>query len=182
VAARPETLAEVENQVWRELTTATRDRAHAWRTCVLATADGARADARTVILREADRPAKRLRFFTDRRSPKVGQLLRQPHAMVVMWSASLAWQLRCSVLLSLDTAGDAARSAWARIALTPAAGDYLAPLAPGTPLDAAGADIDGGAHFAIVEAEVLSIDWLELQPSGHRRAVFDAEGARWVQP
>jgi hypothetical protein len=29
---------------------------------------------------------------------------------------------------------------------------------------------------------VQSLDWLELHPDGHRRAVFDAAGGRWVQP
>ena len=37
-------------------------------------------------------------------------------------------------------------------------------------------------YFAVVSAQVLSIDWLELHREGHRRAVFDAQGARWVQP
>ena len=35
---------------------------------------------------------------------------------------------------------------------------------------------------AIVEAAIVSMDWLELHTEGHRRAVFDAQGERWVQP
>ena len=38
------------------------------------------------------------------------------------------------------------------------------------------------AHFALIEATVDSIDWLELHAQGHRRAAFDAAGARWLQP
>jgi hypothetical protein len=34
----------------------------------------------------------------------------------------------------------------------------------------------------VVTAQVLTLDWLSLDPAGHRRAVFDAAGARWVQP
>jgi hypothetical protein len=34
----------------------------------------------------------------------------------------------------------------------------------------------------MVNAQVESMDWLELHPDGHRRALFDAEGGRWVQP
>ena len=30
------------------------------------------------------------------------------------------------------------------------------------------------AHFALVEAAVEAIDWLELHAQGHRRAAFDA--------
>jgi len=29
---------------------------------------------------------------------------------------------------------------------------------------------------------VQTTDWLSLDPSGHRRAIFDPAGARWVQP
>jgi pyridoxamine 5'-phosphate oxidase len=36
--------------------------------------------------------------------------------------------------------------------------------------------------FAVISATVTAIDWLELSAEGHRRAVFDAAGARWVQP
>ena len=38
------------------------------------------------------------------------------------------------------------------------------------------------AHFAVVSAEVYRLDWLELSPTGNRRAMFDDEGERWVQP
>ena len=38
------------------------------------------------------------------------------------------------------------------------------------------------AHFAVVVARVERIDWLDLDPAGQRRAVFDASGARWLQP
>ena len=37
-------------------------------------------------------------------------------------------------------------------------------------------------HFSSVNAEVLSLDWLELHPEGHRRALFSAGGPQWVQP
>jgi hypothetical protein len=29
---------------------------------------------------------------------------------------------------------------------------------------------------------VEAVDWLELHAEGHRRALFDAQGARWVAP
>ncbi len=37
-------------------------------------------------------------------------------------------------------------------------------------------------YFAVIDATIESIDWLELHPDGHRRAIFDGHGARWVQP
>ena len=65
--------------------------------------------------------------------------------------------------------------------MTRAAQDYLAPLPPGTALGTA-PQRESRAHFALVTAQVHTIDWLWLDPAGHRRAVFDDRGARWVQP
>ena len=47
---------EIREQIWRELTRASQDRHHAWRTPVLATVDGdGFANARVVVLRKVDR-------------------------------------------------------------------------------------------------------------------------------
>jgi hypothetical protein len=183
------TLPEVQAEVWQQLERATKDKQHAWRNTVLATVDGDAADARTVILREVDTHQRQLIFFSDDRAGKVSQLLSHPRATMVMWSPQLGWQLRCRVQLSLEMTGLAATSRWAGIKLTPASQDYLARLAPGTPLDAPHDNDSAHApaplereYFAVINAEVRAIDWLELHREGHRRAVFDEQGARWVQP
>ena len=190
------TLEAVQAEVWRQLLRATNDKHHAWRSVVLATATADGADARTVILREVDADARLLRIFTDQRAAKVAQLMSHPVGTVVMWSPALGWQLRCRVRLTVQSQGLAATSRWALVKLSPAAQDYLSPLPPGAAL--AGAELAGDSpgapsadaapvpapqpHFAIIEAQVLAIDWLELKRSGHRRALFDDAGARWVQP
>ena len=152
---------------------------------MLATVDGDVADARTVVLREVDSHRRSLRIYSDERAGKVAQLRRRPNAMLVMWSGEIGWQLRCRVHLTLEKPGPVVSCAWARIKSTPAAQDYLSPLPPGSPLTAA--DVPGHAavtqdHFAVIDAAVQAIDWLELHADGHRRAIFDAAGARWVQP
>jgi pyridoxamine 5'-phosphate oxidase len=186
-------LTDIEAEVWRQLERSTVEKQHEWRAPVLATVNGDGADARTVILREVDVQLKQLLSFTDDRAGKVAQLLSHPRATMVMWSRALGWQLRCKVLLSLEMTGLAATSRWARIKLTPAAQDYLARLPPGAPLakpldkradepELPTADPIKREYFAVVNAQVLAIDWLELHREGHRRAVFDEHGARWVQP
>ena len=179
------TLDEVEAAVWRELAACTKDRAHPWRTTVLATVDGERADARLVVIREVDARQKQILFYTDERAGKVRQLLNHPMGTLVMWSPALGWQLRCRVRLAVEMSGLAASSRWARIKLSPAAQDYLSPLPPGMPLDGQTPPTHGTVkrdYFAVIDATIDSIDWLELHRDGHRRAVFDAQGARWVQP
>jgi hypothetical protein len=194
------TLDELDAAIWRELSAAAADREHEWREVVLATTDGEVGDARTVVLREVEPEAHLLRIYTDERSGKVLQLRHRPQGTLLAWSRQRSWQLRCRVSLSLLTSGLAVSSRWARIRLSPSARDYLSPLPPGTPVaQAPSADavdrplgsplrspvrdtpVERGA-FAVIEAQVLSWDWLELHPQGHRRARFDATGGRWLQP
>ena len=178
------TLPEIDAAIWRELARAPLDRHHEWRTPILATVDGDTADARTVVLRETDTDARELRFFTDCRSAKVTQIARHPHGSLAMWSKRLSWQLRLRVRLQVHVEGLAVASRWARLKQSPAAQDYLSPLAPGSPLDAEapGRPAPERGHFALVTASVLAIDWLELHAEGHRRASFDAAGGLWLVP
>ena len=185
---RLQSLPEIDTALWRELSRAVRDRHHAWRFATLATvsaqADGVHPEARTVVLRDCDRDARSLLIYTDARSAKAQQAERRPQGVLVLWSPGLGWQLRLHVALVLHTSGLQVSSRWAQLKLTPAAQDYLAPLPPGTPLDtgAAPPDRDSRDHFAVLECQVQSTDWLELHRDGHRRARFDAEGARWITP
>jgi pyridoxamine 5'-phosphate oxidase len=186
---RLQSLPEIDAALWRELSRAVRDRHHPWRFATLATvsaqADGVHPEARTVVLRDCDRVARRLLVYTDARSAKVQQAERRPQGVVVAWSPALGWQLRLHVALVLHTSGLQVSSRWAQLQLTPAAQDYMAPLPPGTPQAGAGTavpDRDSRAHFAVLECQVQSTDWLELHRDGHRRARFDAEGSRWLVP
>lgn len=182
--ARLATLAEIEAAVWQELVRAARDKQHAWRLPVLATADGDVPDARTVVLRDVLPQQQELLIYTDARSAKARQLQAQPSGVLVMWSPALSWQLRLRVSLALETSGLRVSSRWARLGMTAAANDYLAPLPPGTAIGEPLAPArDSRSHFALITARVTALDWLELSPSGHRRALFsESEGARWVTP
>ena len=188
MSSRLTSLDQVAEATWRELAAAALDRGHEWQHPVLATVDGEVADARTVVLREVDVEQHLLRFYTDERAGKVAQLERHPLGTLVCWSRRLGWQLRLRVQLGLLTSGLAVSSRWAHIRLTPAAHDYLSPLPPGATLDepAPAGILRSSAvervAFSVVEAQVLSLDWLELHREGHRRARFDTAGARWLQP
>jgi hypothetical protein len=183
-APRLEDLAQIEAAVWRELQAAVSHHDHAWRVGVLATFDGNAADARCVVLREL--ATRTLLIYTDARSPKARHITAHPSGVLVLWSEALGWQLRVQLDLSLQTAGLAVSSRWARMKMTPAAHDYLSPLAPGSTLAQAprqvAPQIESRDHFAVIAAEVLALDWLELDARGHRRAMFDAAGPRWVAP
>ncbi len=174
--------------IWRELRHAVQTRDHPWRTPVLATTEAGIADARTVILREVDTAGERVVIYTDSRAAKAVQLRAEPSAMLVLWSPALGWQLRCRLVVQVPDQGLAVTSRWARIGLSRSATDYLSPMAPGAELDStpsAPPTRQGPIehhHFGMLDGQVLSVDWLELHPAGHRRARFDRQGARWLQP
>jgi pyridoxamine 5'-phosphate oxidase len=183
LSARLESLQAIEAELWRELQAAPRDKLHPWRTPVLATTDGQVGDARTVILRESDHAQARLLVYTDARAGKVAQIGEHPLGTLVMWSPAMGWQLRLRVHLQTVTDGLELSSRWARLKLSPAANDYLSPQAPGTPLEHALDTRGDRAHFALLQAQVLSIDWLELHVQGHRRARFGNHTTPcWLQP
>lgn len=180
---RIETLALVHDACWQELAKAPRNKAHAFRVMGLATVDGEVADLRSVVLREVLADERTLVFFTDARSPKVAQIQRQPAGTLLAWCERLSWQLRLRVQLEVQTSGLAVSSRWARLKMTPAAQDYLSPLPPGAPVEHPLPERSSREHFAVVQARVLSIDWLELHAEGHRRAAFDGQGqGRWLTP
>jgi pyridoxamine 5'-phosphate oxidase len=183
MSTRLETLDAIEAALWRELQAAPRDKNHPWRAPVLATTDGEVGDARTVILREVEPAQTALLMYTDVRAGKVVQIAAHPRGTLVMWSPALGWQLRIRVHLQAVTDGLERSSRWARLKLSPAANDYLSSQAPGDPLDSALSARGERAYFALLEARVLSIDWLELHAQGHRRARF-SNGATpcWLQP
>lgn len=189
---RLQTLAEVEAAIWREIGLALQDSRHEWRTPVLASADGDGADARTVVLREVNPEAKALAIYTDARAAKVRQLQARPRCSLVMWSPRLGWQLRLRANVHVHTDGLAVSSRWAGLRMSPAARDYLSPLAPGAALEVAPGEsldhqtADSAAtqreHFAVLIASVEAIDWVELHAQGHRRARFTATQAQWLVP
>jgi hypothetical protein len=184
----PEVLAELASRLWDELVLATSTRGHAWRTPALATVglDGA-PELRTVVLREVDPDQHRVVLYTDARSPKVAQLAQEPRASLLLWSADLGWQLKLSLAVTVETTGLGVSSRWARLKMSPSAQDYLSPLPPGSRLDPADRQAlperDSRAHFAVLNTQVLSMDWLQLDRAGHRRARFTAgEPPVWLQP
>ena len=191
--SRLQELDEIETSIWSELENcvAARPRSgsadadagqpHEWRVAVLATVDDGQADARSLVLREVDAAERRLVFYTDARSPKVRQIEQSPQGTLIFYSRELGWQLRMQVRLNVETSGLAVSSRWAKLQTTAGARDYQSVAAPGRPLDAPLSELGVRGHFAMIEAMAETVDWLELHPDGHRRAVLGSRGSRWVQ-
>lgn len=184
---RLETQSEIRHQIWKELGRATQDRHHAWRTPVFATSgiDGG-VNARTVVLRSVDAHERKFQIYTDARSCKAEDLSSQPNAVFVFWSARLRWQLRARVHVSVQTSGSQVDRLWSQVKHTSSASDYLSPLPPGAhispshqPADSSGNNTN---YFALLTAQILDLDWLELSSTGHRRARIANDAWEWLVP
>jgi pyridoxine/pyridoxamine 5'-phosphate oxidase len=177
---------DIRQQIWKELGRASVDRHHAWRTPVLATVgcDGL-PNARTVVLRKVDANQQTLCVYTDARSAKVSELAKEPEALFAFWSPRLNWQLRVKVAMVVTTDGPELEAIWQQVQQSAAAADYMATAAPGTERPEAYSSADtrsGDHHFALLNASVLEIDWLELGQGGHRRARLSADNWQWLIP
>lgn len=185
--------SEILGQIWQLLSRGAVDRRSPLHTPTVAsiTPDG-RPDARVMVLRKAEQTPARLRFHTDARSPKCAALDGQ-HVTVLGYDAPHAIQLRIHGYGVVQTQGHEADAAWAASSLF-ARRCYLAQDPPGTSLAAPGSnlppEIEGQQpteaqitparpNFALLIVRVLSIDWLHLANTGHRRARFTRSAADW---
>lgn len=184
----PDDLGEMLADVWQRLGRAAKDRRAAMHTPVVATiaADGSPSQ-RVMVLRAFDRASATLRFHTDARAAKVDEIGTVSAVSVLAYDAPAKRQFRLTGVARIETATAAADGAWDEATLF-ARRCYLADPAPGTvtdiPLSGLPAEIEGRkpaddqevapgrANFALLLAEIQTVEFLHLAHTGHRRAIF----------
>jgi pyridoxine/pyridoxamine 5'-phosphate oxidase len=186
---------------WALLAEGARNRRSPVHVPVVASIDsGGLPTQRVLVLREADRARAMLRFHTDARSPKTGELADGAAAHVLAYHPEEKVQLRLCGTAQVVRDGSEVDAVWAASTRF-ARRCYLAEAAPGTglagPASGLPAAVEGREpdeaelvparpNFALLKISVCRIDWLYLANSGHRRALFerggDAWAGRWVVP
>lgn len=184
-------LAAMLDRAWRLLEDGAASRHAPFHLVQVATLGPEGPEARTVVLRGADRAAGTLRFHTDARAPKAAEIAADPRVALVGYDPGLGLQLRMRGRAALH----AGAAAWAasgrssrvcyRAAFAPSSPVAAPEAADPTPAMRDPADPDEGrANFRAVLVTLGSIDWLDLASEGHRRARFaapDWQGA-WLAP
>ncbi|MCP3720487.1 pyridoxamine 5'-phosphate oxidase family protein [Paraburkholderia sp. CNPSo 3281] len=150
--------------------------------------DGAPA-VRTVVLRRASREQRSVMFHTDVRSTKVAELRRDPRISLVGCDLDGGIQIRLDGVARIVETPPETRAVWSssrpRTLIV-----YRTPLAPATPVaspvEAHAAtharDPDSSAgfeNFCLIDVTVSRIDYLDLNPTGHRRASLVFEEGKW---
>ena len=192
MTSMPDSLDAVRDQAWARLLAGARGRSDPFHQGVLANLSPDGPQARYAVLRAVDPGAGTVAFHTDRRSPKVAQLLADPRVSWCFFGHGEQVRLTGIVQLHLDDAqADAAWAASGRSARQ----NYAGANPPGTgvgepgeggppglgspPLDDAGHAFARG-NFAFARLQVQTLDWLSLSAQGHVRARFErAAPAAW---
>lgn len=180
-----ETLEGLHAQAWHRLVRGVHDRHAPARHPTLATVglDGW-PQARTVVLRKADRASARLEIHTHLGSAKVAQLQALPRAALHVWDNASRLQMRLQANVTVSSGPEVADT-WTRVPDRSRTA-YSQGQAPGSPLATALAydTTPDAAMFTVLYLYVCTIDLLHLG-SVHRRAQFSREGGWagcWVVP
>lgn len=143
-----------------------------------------RPEARTVVLRGADRATGRVELHTDGGSSKIASLRASPHAQLMVWDDAPMLQIRLSTAVEMRS-GTAVAREWTRIPDGSRMAYGAAPT-PGTPIPSAHdyaklADFDA---FTVLICHIAELELMQLS-GRHRRAVFkalDGWQGQWLVP
>ena len=176
-----ETLDGLHGHVWHTLTT----RRDGPRLVALANQgpDGW-PEARTVVLRDADRAEATVAIHTDRYSDKIVGLRDIPRATVLLWDETDRLQIRLRIEVFIQT-GLAVEEHWRNVP-DPSREAYGTTPPPGTPIPSA-LDYEKPADraaFAVLHGRVMQIDAVHLGDQ-HRRAAYSRDddwAGQWLAP
>ena len=180
-------LAGVYQTIWSELVRAAHEPAHGWYLPVLGSVFAGRCSLRTVVLRAVDAERRTLIVHTDRRSAKVEQIQASPHVAWLFYDTDTRTQLRVESMATLHFDDACADEQWRNSRLE-SRRTYLGPYQPGAIVAEPTINLPpelrnrpptseevqpGRRNFAVISAQVLSIEWLLLQQTGNLAARFE---------
>ncbi len=185
---RDASLSRLADDCWGRLQHAAAAPGDPWHTVVVATVEETTPELRTVVLRACEPASRHLLFHTDARSAKARALTANPTIALLFWDPERRVQLRCAGRATLHPDDALSRAHWER--LPDRSRDlYRQDGAPGEPVAALGgpgttagnvASIDSGYdRFLVVSCAIERMDWLLLDPDGHRRAIWIWEDGDW---
>ncbi len=191
---KPETLDAVLADIWARLVRGGADRRSAFHTPVVASVDASgTAQQRVMVLRKCDQANATMRFHTDIRSGKIGDIGASANVSILGYDAAAKIQIRATGRGTVLSEGAIADAAWG--SSSPSSRRcYLTRLGPGTltriPASGLPASLEsrvpepseteaGRVNFAVLMVELRSLEWLYLAHDGHRRARFVREGETW---
>ncbi|MEJ8561796.1 pyridoxamine 5'-phosphate oxidase family protein [Yoonia sp. GPGPB17] len=180
-----ETTADILTKVWDTLDRGVIDADHPARRPTLATVspDGW-PEARTVVLRSADRTGGVVTVHTDLYSDKIKSLQPVPRAALHIWDVEQNLQIRLQAEVAIARAPET-RTLWDEIP-DHAQQSYGVTPPPGTPIETALDYVKqpDPETFAVLHCTIIAIDALHLG-ADHRRVSYSRVGhwqGQWLSP
>lgn|GEM_PF-135450 len=176
--------AYIFDEIWGELSRAKVDSKHSFRYPVLSTVSADNwPEARILVLRDAIKSTSRLIFYTDSRSPKVEQIRKNRHAILVFYNNKKKVQLRIKGLVNTLQSSQKHQNYFNNIVQTELK-DYRSTQPPGTvktseEISYLSKEV-AKDNFCVIEFEAIDIDYLQLSRDEHKRINFKYEKDRWV--
>ncbi|MDW7695204.1 pyridoxamine 5'-phosphate oxidase family protein [Flammeovirgaceae bacterium SG7u.111] len=177
-------LQQLLNNIWTELTQSCTTKNHPYRTPVVGTINGQYScELRTVVLREVNRLAHTLTFFTDLRSGKVKDMSLNPTLSWLFYDPTTQVQIRASGDSLLIKDSKILQNYWDRLPENNRK-EYASSQAPGSSIENNFtsnllSNKESFKNFGVVVSEINKVDWLKLNPFQHQRALFEKEEGKW---
>ncbi|MCB8887610.1 pyridoxamine 5'-phosphate oxidase family protein [Vreelandella malpeensis] len=173
------------DRAWQCLADGAHTRDAAARYPTLATiSDAGRPQARTVVLREANRARGQLAVYSDVHAGKVRELRAHPRASLHVWDAAQRLQLRIAATATVTT-GDDVQARWQPLPDHGRAAYGHQPTSGTSIPDALAYTTTASREaFAVLAFRIESLEALHLGEH-HRRALFergDDWAGQWVVP
>lgn len=195
------TLEEIHRKAWYLLILGAHDKKDPLHLATIGTTNQQTAEIRTVVLRKTNIVTRQLSFYTDFRSDKVQQLNQHPTLSWLFYHPKENIQLRAYGEAKVHHQNDLTLKTWQTLPSFRRK-TYGTQQAPSTPLSYADDDLPNHwketgidlaqteyayANFAVVTCAINRLEWLHLEPSGHRRALFEFVGKKkwknsWIVP
>ena len=198
--ATPESLEAVLNSAWKMLQRGVDRFNDPFHWPVLGTTGKNGIDLRTVILRQFVSAERVLVCHTDSRAPKVRQISNNAKVCWLFYHPKKKVQLRITGPATLHTDDRLADRQWATTKI-PSRLNYCALAPPGTRTAQPSSGLpdfllnkvptvlnteSGRGRFMVIAGQIKSLDWLQLNILGNRRARFDwtptGLQANWLVP
>ena len=135
--------------------------------------------SRVMVLREFNFDKKILRFHTDNRAAKIDNLTKNPSSTVIGYDADLKIQIKMQGQAKVHIDDEVAKIAWndstprSKKCYSVKGGSSKKIENPGD-YDITNFEVeDGYQNFAVIIFNFLSLEFLYLKSSGHRRALHD---------
>ena len=160
-------------------------------TPVVSTMNENKIVSRVMVLREFNFDKKILRFHTDNRAAKIDNLTKNPSSTVIGYDADLKIQIKMQGYAKVHIDDQVAKIAWnestprSKKCYSVKGGSSKKIENPGD-YDITNFEVeDGYQNFAVIIFNFLSLEFLYLKSSGHRRALhdwYDDYSSTWLVP